>query len=107
MTFVTLIAGVVLTVLGGVVRIRAWHGSLAPVSPEVRYRDVVVAHLGGAGVNGLVPAAGGDAVKLGLLKRRASEPRFGMLLGTLAPPAAVEAFATALLLAWAIGTGVV
>src|SRR5436190_11928155 len=101
-----LIAGVVLSVLGGVLRIRAWHGAMAGVAPGVRYRDVVVAHLGGAGFNGVVPAHGGDAVKLALVKRRAADAPFGRLLGSLAPPAAVEALLTALLLVWALSTGV-
>src|SRR5436189_6095053 len=101
-----LIAGVVLSVVGSIVRIRAWHGAIADVAPTVRYRDVVVAHLGGAGFNGIVPAHGGDAVKLALVKRRVPEVRFGQLLGSLAPPASVEAMMTALLLAWALGTGV-
>lgn len=85
---------------------RAWHAALADTAPTVRYRDVVLAHLGGAGFNGVIPAHGGDAVKLALLKRRVPEARFGQLLGSLAPPAAVEALFTALLLVWALGTGV-
>jgi uncharacterized membrane protein len=106
MTAAPLVAGVALCIVGGIVRMRAWHAALAETAPEVRYRDVVVAHLGGAGFNGIIPAHGGDAVKLGLLKRRAPEVRFGRLLGSLAPPASVEALLTALLLAWALGTGV-
>jgi hypothetical protein len=106
MTALPLVAAVALTVLGGVVRMRAWHGAVRDVAPDVRYRDVVAAHLGGAGFNGIVPAHGGDAVKLALLKRRTGEARFGQLLGTLAPPAAIEALLTALLLAWALSTGV-
>src|SRR3954464_7167439 len=101
-----LLAGVAFSVLGGVVRMRAWHAALADAAPTVRYRDVVVAHLGGAGFNGVIPAHGGDAVKLALLKRRVPEARFGQLLGSLAPPAAVEALVTAFLLAWALATGV-
>jgi hypothetical protein len=85
---------------------RAWHAALADTAPSVRYRDVVLAHLGGAGFNGVIPAHGGDAVKLALLKRRVPEARFGQLLGSLAPPAAVEALFTSLLLVWALGTGV-
>jgi hypothetical protein len=100
-----LLAGVTLVVLGGVVRIRAWHAALADAAPGVKYRDVVIAHLGGAGFNGIVPAHGGDAVKLGLVKRRVPDARFGQLLGSLAPPAAIEATFTALLLAWALATG--
>jgi hypothetical protein len=85
---------------------RAWHAALADTAPEVRYRDVVAAHLGGAGFNGILPAHGGDAVKLALLKRRATDAPFGKLLGSLAPPAAIEALLTALLLTWALGSGV-
>ena len=107
MTAAPLIAGVVLTVLGGIVRMRAWYMAVSDIAPGVRYRDVIVAHLGGAGFNGIVPAHGGDAVKLALLKRRLSEVRVGHLLGTLAPPAAVEALLTAFLLAWAVGSGIV
>jgi hypothetical protein len=106
MTAAPLIAGVAFSVIGGVVRMRAWHAALSDAAPSVRYRDVVVAHLGGAGFNGFVPAHGGDAVKLALLKRRVPDARFGQLLGSLAPPAAVEALVTALLLAWALATGV-
>src|SRR3954452_21387511 len=106
MTAVPLVAGVALSVIGGVVRMRAWHAAVCETAPAVRYRDIVVAHLGGAGFNGIIPAHGGDAVKLALLKRRAPDVRFGRLLGSLAPPAAVEALLTALLLAWALSTGV-
>jgi len=106
MTAVPLAAGVVLSALGGVVRVRAWHRAISEFAPEIRYRDVVLAHLGGAGFNGLLPIHGGDAVKIVLLKRRAPEARLGELVGGLAPPAAIEVLLTALLVAWALVTGV-
>src|SRR5258705_13838135 len=108
MTAMPLAAGVLLSVLGGIVRVKAWHGAAADACApaRIRYRDVVVAHLGGAGFNGIIPAHGGDAIKLGLLKRRTEGAPFGLLLGSLAPPAAVEALMTALLLVWALATGV-
>src|SRR4051812_6591882 len=108
MTATPLVAGVVLTVLAGIVRVRAWYESVADACPgqEIRYRDVVAAHLGGAGFNGLIPVHGGDGVKLALLKRRSGGP-LGLLLGSLGPPAAVEALLTALLVAWALSTGLV
>lgn len=106
MSVLPLIAGVMLSAVGGVIRVRAWHGAMREVVPSVRYRDVVLAHLGGAGFNGIIPAHGGDAVKLALLKRRAPEVRIGQLLGTLAPPAAIEAMVTALVLVWALTAGV-
>jgi hypothetical protein len=109
MTAVPLVAGIALSVLGGVVRVKAWHRSASDACGAdicVRYRDVVAAHLGGAGFNGLIPARGGEAVKLALLKRRTPRAPFGLLLGSLAPPAALEAMLTALLLVWALSTGV-
>jgi hypothetical protein len=106
-TAAPLLAGVALVVLGGIVRMRAWHAALADAAPGVRFRDVVHAHLGGAGFNGVLPAHGGDAVKLALVKRRLPDARIGHLLGSLAPPAAVEATQTALLLAWALATGAI
>lgn len=111
-----LAAGVALSVISGVVRMRAWHAAIrdactaADVSEAgrgIRFRDVVIAHLGGAGFNGLLPVHGGDAIKLALLKRRAPDVRFGVLLGSLAPPAAVEALLTSALLAWALSNGLV
>jgi hypothetical protein len=106
MAAVPLIVGLALSVIAGVVRVRAWYRAVVHACPgqSVRYRDVVIAHLGGAGLNGLVPAHGGDAVKLGLLKRRAPDTPFGLMLGSLAPPALVEALLTAALIAWAAST---
>jgi hypothetical protein len=107
MTVVPLVAGVVLSVLGGVVRVRGWQRAAVNACDgiDIRYRDVVAAHLGGAGFSGLIPARGGDAVKLALLKRTTEGAPFGLLLGSLAPPAALEAMLTALLLVWALATG--
>src|SRR4051794_25589361 len=101
-----LAVGVALTLLAGVVRMRAWHAALTDACPRqgIRYRDVVAAHLGGAGFNGVIPAHGGDAIKLGLLKQRFPKARFGLLLGSLGPPAALEALCTSLLLAWALAS---
>src|SRR5947207_14670339 len=107
MTAAPLGVGVGLCVLAGLVRIRAWFAAARDACPgaSIRYRDVVAAHLGVAGFNGIIPAHGGDAIKLGLLKRRFPEVRFGLLLGSLGPPAAVEAMFTALLVAWAVASG--
>lgn len=106
MTAAPLIVGLALSVIAGVVRVRAWYRAAVIACPEecIRYRDVVIAHLGGAGLNGLVPAHGGDAIKLGLLKRRVPEAPFGLLLGSLVPPALVEALLTVALIAWAAST---
>src|SRR3954453_16998411 len=102
-----LMAGVALSALGGIVRVRAWHRSAADAcAPRpVRYRDVVVAQLGGAGF-GVLPMRAGDAVKLALLKRKTEGAPVGLLLGSLAAPAALEALVTALVLVWALSNGI-
>ena len=102
-----LVLGVLLSVLAGVVRVKAWHRVVTAACPGcgIRYRDIVMAHLGGAGLNGFIPAHGGDAVKVALLKRRVGAAPLGLLVGSLAPPAAAEAFLTALLLFWAVTSG--
>ena len=102
-----LVLGLVLAVVAGVVRVVGWHRVVAAACPGcgVRYRDVLMAHLGGAGLNGFIPAHGGDVVKVALLKRRAREAPLGLLAGSLAPPAAAEALLTALLVLWAVTSG--
>jgi hypothetical protein len=106
-TVLPFVLGLALSVLAGIVRVRAWYRAVVHACPgrRIRYRDVVVAHLGGAGLNGLVVAHAGDAVKLGLVKRRAPDTPFGLLVGTFAPPALVEAALTALLIAWSVSAG--
>jgi hypothetical protein len=91
-----------LQLLAGIVRVRAWFHVIrhsCPDTAEVRYRDVVLAHLGGVGWNSVLPAHGGDAVKVVLLDRRMPRRRLALLASTLVPPAIVEAVFTALLIA--------
>lgn len=53
-------------------RTRAWRNILAASYPDtrVRWRDVLAAYVAGTGLNALVPARGGDALKLFLVHRR-------------------------------------
>ena len=58
-----LIAGVLLYVLHQVVRTRGWFNIIRaayPEASELRARDVTFAYLAGAGLNGVMPARGGD-----------------------------------------------
>jgi hypothetical protein len=99
--------GIVLHLLASCVRVRGWFHALRAAAPKdaPRYRDVLVAQLGGAGLNGVLPAHGGDAVKLFLLRERASRLPLATLAGTLVPLALVEAALTAALFAWAASAG--
>src|SRR4051794_2985338 len=74
--------GIVLYVLAQVVRTRGWHNILRAAYPEARAlrpRHTAAAYLPGAGLNGVIPARGGDIVKLWLLHRRIPGARYPTL----------------------------
>jgi hypothetical protein len=100
-----------LQLLAGVVRVRAWFHVIRDSWPEardcVRYRDVVLAHLGGVGWNAVLPAHAGDAVKVMILNERMPRRRLSFLAATTVPPAVVEAVFTVVLVAGLIATGLV
>jgi hypothetical protein len=99
-----------LQLVAGVLRARAWFHVIRDSSPEaadLRYRDVVVAHLGGVGWNAVLPAHSGDAVKVVLVSRKVPGRRLAMLAGTLVPPGLVEAAFAAILLAGIVAAGLV
>jgi hypothetical protein len=89
-------------------RTRAWRNILAASYPAtvVRWRGVFGAYVAGVGVNALLPARGGDVLKLYLVKHRVE----GSTYPTLAAPLLVETLFDMLvavaLLAWALQLGV-
>jgi hypothetical protein len=105
----------VLQLVAGVVRVRAWFHVIrhnCPEASDLRYRDIVLAQLGGCGWNAVLPARAGDAVKVALVKRRMPDQRLATIAATLVPPALVEAAAlppagTALVIAGAVCVGLV
>jgi hypothetical protein len=102
------IAGVVLHVLHQVVRTRGWFNVIRAAHPDVgglRARDVTLAYLAGAGLNGVVPARGGDVVKLYLIRRRARGTRWSTLFGTFVPETLFEVVIGVALVAWALSMG--
>ena len=50
---------------------RAWRNTIAAAYPEeeVRWRSIYAAYLAGVGVNAIIPARAGDAVRLYLAHR--------------------------------------
>jgi hypothetical protein len=100
--------GALLYLVAQTVRPRGWHTILRAAFPEatdLRPRDVIRAYLAGAGVNAIVPARGGDVVKLALLRRRIEGARYPTLAATFIPETLFEtAFGTALV-AWALAEG--
>ena len=100
--------GVALYLAAQTVRPRGWHTILRAAFPEatdLRPRDVIRAYLAGAGVNAIVPARGGDVVKLALVRRRIEGARYSTLAATFIPETLFEtAFGTALV-AWGLAEG--
>jgi uncharacterized membrane protein YbhN (UPF0104 family) len=103
-----ILAGVVLYELSQVVRTRGWFNILRaayPDSDELRARDVTAAYLVGAGVNSIVPARGGDFLKLFLVRRRVPGARYSTLLATFGPETLPEIALSAGLVIWALTHG--
>ncbi|HEY2601801.1 MAG TPA: lysylphosphatidylglycerol synthase transmembrane domain-containing protein [Thermoleophilaceae bacterium] len=103
-----LLVGIVLYELSQVVRTRGWFNILRaayPDSPELRGRDVAGAYLVGAGVNTIIPARGGDFLKLFLVHRRLPKARYSTLIASFGPEALPEMVLSAGLLIWALTHG--
>jgi hypothetical protein len=110
MMWLALGGAALLQLLAGALRVRAWFHVIrhtCPDASDLRYRDVVLAHLGGAGWNSVLPARSGDAVKVVLVGRRMPERRLTTLASTLVPAALVETAFTLLLLVGLVAAGLV
>jgi uncharacterized membrane protein YbhN (UPF0104 family) len=102
------ILGIVLYVVAQCVRPRGWHTILRAAYPdatELRPRHTMAAYLAGAGLNGVIPARGGDIVKLWLLHRRIEGARYATLTATFVPETLFETFCGFLLVVWALSQG--
>src|SRR5204863_1938429 len=79
----------------------------AAAYPRVRIRrtSVVAAYLGGVGLNAIVPARGGDALKLFLVKRRVAGSTYPTLAATLVVETLFDALVGLCLFLWAIHLG--
>jgi uncharacterized membrane protein YbhN (UPF0104 family) len=89
-------------------RTRAWRNILAAAFPGavVRWRSVFGAYAAGAAVNAVLPARGGDVLKLYLVKQRIADSRYPTLVATLVVDTLFDFVASATLLAWALVLGV-
>jgi Lysylphosphatidylglycerol synthase TM region len=103
-----LLAGVLLHLLQQVVRTRAWFNIIRAAYPEareLRARDVTRAYMAGAGLNGVIPARGGDLAKLYLIRRRAPGTRWSTLIATFVPETLFEIVVGIGLVIWALSLG--
>lgn len=91
-----------------VARTRAWRNVVAAAYPnaEVRWRDVFGAYGAGIGANALLPGRGGDLLRLYVIKHRVDGATYPTLAATLLADTLFDAVVGSLLIAWALGTGV-
>jgi uncharacterized membrane protein YbhN (UPF0104 family) len=103
-----LAAGVALYFVSQTVRTRGWFHIIRAAYPDaraLRARDVARAYLCGAGLNALVPARGGDLLKLAMVKRRAPGSRYSTLAATFVPETLFETAVGIALVVWALAMG--
>jgi glycosyltransferase 2 family protein len=86
----------------------AWQTILRAAYPgsHVRYRSVLGAYLAGVGINSIVPARAGDAVKLYLIRHRIKGSSYATLTPTLVMETLFDAIVAAGFIIWAAAIGV-
>jgi uncharacterized protein (TIRG00374 family) len=85
----------------------AWRNVLAAAYPEatVRWRSIYGAYLAGVGVNAIVPARAGDAVRIVLAHRAVHGSTYTTVISSTAVLAIFDVAASTTLLVWAVSIG--
>ncbi len=91
-----------------VFRAIAWRTILSAAYPDQRvgFWSALGAYVAGVGVNSIVPARGGDLVKLYLIKHRIPESSYATLAPTLVVETMADFVIAGALIAWAFSIGV-
>ena len=86
---------------------RAWQNTILAAYPEepVAWRTIYGCYIAGVGVNAVVPARGGDAVKLFLTHRAMQGASYATLAATLLVLSIFDSVVAGLLFAWALTQG--
>jgi uncharacterized membrane protein YbhN (UPF0104 family) len=89
-------------------RAGAWRAIINAAYPDVglKFRSAFGAYIAGVGVNSVVPARGGDVVKLYLVKHRIPESRYSTLAPTLIVETLFDFVTAGALIVWAMASGV-
>ena len=89
-------------------RARAWQNIVRAAYPasRLRYRSAFGAYVAGVGVNSVVPARGGDVVKLYLVKGRIEGGTYATLAPTLIVETLFDSVTAGIVIAWALASGV-
>ena len=87
---------------------RAWRNIVKAAYPDrrLRWRAMFAAYVAGTGVNAIIPARGGDAVKLFIAKRRVEGATFTTLVATILLQTLFDTALAACFLVWALTQGV-
>jgi glycosyltransferase 2 family protein len=89
-------------------RAAAWCTIVRAAYPRdrLRYRTALGAYVAGVGVNSIVPARGGDIVKMYLVKHRLPDATYATLAPTLLVETMFDFVTAGALIVWALATGV-
>src|SRR5918992_917547 len=87
---------------------RAWRNTIAAAYPEERvpWTSIYASYVSAVGVNAIVPARGGDAVKLYLAHRAVAGATYTTLAATLVVLSVFDTAAAGLLFGYALTLGV-
>jgi uncharacterized membrane protein YbhN (UPF0104 family) len=85
----------------------AWRNIVAAAYPKqrVRWRHMFGAYVAGTGVNAIIPARGGDAVKLFIAKRRIPGATYTTLVSTVLLQTVFDMFVAGCFVIWALALG--
>lgn len=103
-----LVLAVALHFLSQAVRTVGWFNIIRAAYPEataLRARHVIGAYFAGAGLNGVIPARGGDVVKLAFVHRRVEGSHYSTLAATFVPETVFETVFGIGLVVWALALG--
>jgi uncharacterized membrane protein YbhN (UPF0104 family) len=86
---------------------RAWRNVLAAAYPEERvpWISIYGAYLAGVGINAIIPARAGDAVRIVLAHRAIKNSTYTTVVSSTLVLSLFDMFAASFFLAWAIGIG--
>ena len=86
---------------------RAWRNVLAAAYPQQRvpWTSIYGAYLAGVGINAIVPARAGDAVRIVLAHRAIPGSTYTTIVSSTLVLSFFDMFAASLLLAWAVSLG--
>jgi uncharacterized membrane protein YbhN (UPF0104 family) len=90
-------------------RATAWRNILQAAHPQerIRWRTVTGAYLSGVGINSILPARGGDVMKVYLVHRSVPDTPYTTITASLVAETLFDIFVGSFLLIWAFSAGAI